>query len=191
MPELPPDSPETLDAQAIDQILADLEGFGIADTDQLISITVKGKKVDLRLTNLSVDDEIQALVANLEIKGHVWVHQMRCDLLSRAVCYINGAVVSNDTTAIDPKSKEERPIRPLLRDLFLRWGNQVILVLWKIYMVHCQTVEDNLVDQLPDSVVMTKVEERFMQQVADELKAVGVAAVTETLEVASADDAAE
>ena len=100
-------------------------------------------------------------------------------------------MITEDTTAIDPKTKEERPIRPLLRDLFKRWGNQVILVLWKIYMVHCQTVEDNLVEQLPDSVVMTKVEERFMQQVADELKAVGVAAMTDTLEVASTDETLE
>ena len=48
MPELSPElePQEALDPQTIDQILADLEGFGIADTDQLISITVKGKKVE-------------------------------------------------------------------------------------------------------------------------------------------------
>lgn len=183
-----PETQEVLDAPAIDQILADLAGFGIADTEQMITITVKNRKVDLRLTNLSVDDEIQALLANLEVKGHVWVHQMRCDLLSKAISFINGAAITESTTALDPKTKDERPIRPLLRDLLLGWGNQVVLVLWKIYMVHCQTVEDNLTDQLPDSVVMTKVEERFMQQVADELKAVGISAITDTMDAASTDE---
>jgi hypothetical protein len=184
-PELGAPVPEeTLDPLGLDQILADLSGFGITDTEQMVTITVKGKQVNLRLSNLCVDDEITALVANLEIKGQVWVHQMRCDLLSRAVSWINGAKITDDLIATDPLTKEERPIRPILRNLLQHWGGEVVLVLWKIYMVHCQKVEDNLVEQLPDSVIMTKVEERFMQQIADELKAVGISAVTETLEAA-------
>jgi hypothetical protein len=186
-PEAATPTLEVLDPEAIDQILADLRGFGIADTEQMISLTVKGRAISLRLANLCVDDEIQALIANLELKGHAWVHQMRCDLLSRATTWINGVRVTEDMVAKDPLTHQDRPIRPLLRDLYLRWGFQVVLVLFKIYMVHCQNLEDNLGEQLPDSTIMTEVERRFMQSVADELKAVNVAAISDTLDVALAD----
>jgi hypothetical protein len=64
---------------------------------------------------------------------------MRCDLLSEALRSINGGVVEN-TTAIDPKSREERPTREVSRDVFLRCGNEVILQLWKLYRIHCQNL---------------------------------------------------
>lgn len=180
--------PDVLDAAEVDRILADMQGFGITDSEQLITMTVKNRTVNLRLANLSTDDEIHALIANLEIKGHVWVHQMRCDLLSRAVTWINGVTITKDLYATDPLSGETRPIRPILREMFLRWGGQPVLVLWKIYMVHCQRVEDNLTEQLPDSQIMTTVEARFLNQVAEELKAVGVAALTESVEEPESDE---
>lgn len=184
-------STEALSQEQVAQVLVDLRGFGITDTEEAITITLQGRTVSLRLSTISPEDEIQTLIANLEIKGHAWVHQMRCDLLARAITWINGVKVEEGTYSTDPYTKEERPVRAIMRDVFRRWGKEVVLTLWKVYMVHCQRVEDNLIEQLPDSTIMTQAEARFMAQVADELKALGVEALTDTADVASAESAQE
>lgn len=179
---------DVMDPDEVESVIADLQGFGISDTDQLITMKVGGRAVNLRLANLSVDDEIQALLANHEIrdKGHVWIHQMRCDLLSRAVTWINGVRVTEDLVLRDPVTGSDRPIRPILRDTFLRWGYQAVLILFKVYMLHCQRMEDGLLEQLPDGQIMTEVERRFMEQIAEELKATGVTALSSAMD--DADD---
>lgn len=169
---------EPLDPASIDAILEGIRGFGIADTEQMVTMTVKGRTVNLRLSNLSPEDEIHSLIANSELKGHPWVQRMRCDLLAKAVTWINGVPVTDDLFATDPYTKEDRTVRAILRDMFARWGAQAVLVLWRIYMVHCQRLENNLIEQLPDAAIMTEVERRWMDLVADELKVVGVAALT-------------
>ena len=189
-PESPSTDPTTplgvLDPDEVNSILDSLKGFGICDNDQLITMTVNGRTVNLRVSNLSPEDEIKSLLTNVEIKGHAWVQQMRCDLLSRAITWINGVHVTDDTFAKDPYLLEDRPIRAILRDMFMRWGGQPVLIFWKIYMVHCQSIENNLMAQLPDAAIFTNAEARFMEQVADELKAVGVAAMSETADLAAA-----
>jgi len=182
-------TPDVLTPVEINSILSDITGFGITDTEEIITMTVKGREVRLRLSTVSPDDEVQALIANLEIRGHAWVHQMRCDILSRSITWINGVACGPTTFATDPYLGEDRPVRAILRDILGKWGKEAVLILWKVYMVHCQRVEDSLIDQLPDSTIMTQVEARFMAQIADELKAMGVEALTDTADVASADDA--
>lgn len=177
-------TPDVMDPVEVERIIADLQGFGISDTEQLITMKVGNRTVNLRLANLSVDDEIQALLANHEIrdKGHVWIHQMRCDLLSRAVTWINGVRVTEDLVLHDSYAGKDRPVRPILRDTFLRWGYQAVLILFKVYMLHCQRMEDGLLEQLPDGQIMTEVERRFMEQVAEELKATGVSALASAMD---------
>jgi len=182
---------EPLDPASIDAILEGIRGFGIADTEQMVTMTVKGRTVNLRLSNLSPEDEIHSLIANSELKGHPWVQRMRCDLLAKAVTWINGVPVTDDLFATDPYTKEDRTVRAILRDMFARWGAQAVLVLWRIYMVHCQRLENNLIEQLPDAAIMTEVERRWMDLVADELKVVGVAALTGAMGEAPDTESAE
>ena len=182
---------EPLDPAFIDAILEGIRGFGIADTEQMVTMTVKGRTVNLRLSNLSPEDEIHSLIANSELKGHPWVQRMRCDLLAKAVTWINGVPVTDDLFATDPYTKEDRTVRAILRDMFARWGAQAVLVLWRIYMVHCQRLENNLIEQLPDAAIMTEVERRWMDLVADELKVVGVAALTGAMGEAPDTESAE
>ena len=102
--------------------------------NQLISISLMN--VNLRFTNLAFESSV---MGGLETDDSDRAHEMRCDLLSQALRSINDEVVEN-TTAIDPKTKEERPTREVYRDALLRWGNEVILQLWKLYRIHCRNL---------------------------------------------------
>ena len=97
MPELPPDSPETLDAQAIDQILADLEGFGIADTDQLISITVKGKVVSS--PRIITADQTRATIK----QGTKIPYQQATSSGATSVSFVDAALMLQVTPQITPE----------------------------------------------------------------------------------------
>jgi hypothetical protein len=183
--DITPPAPGALSPEDVAAILADLKTFGIADNEEIITLTVKGKKVNIRVANVSNDDEIFSQIRTEGLKGFAWVQRMRCEILARAVTWLNGVNLAEVEYALDPYSKEERPIRLILADMFMKWGQEAILVLWKIYMVHCQRIEDSLTEQLPDSLVMTEVERRFMDRIGEELAQVGALAITETAELAA------
>ena len=54
--------------------------------------------------------------------------------------------------------------------IIMGWGQEVVNVLWKILMVHCQRIEDRLFESLPDSQIMTEVEKRFIGQAMQEIQ---------------------
>ena len=70
-------------------------------------------------------------------------------------------------------------------DSLLRWGQEAVLVLWKIYMVHCQRIEDSLLEQLPDAQILTETERRFLSRMESELAELGANAIQETAEAAA------
>lgn len=185
VPALLPPAPGALSPGEVADILADLKTFGITDAEEIITMTVKGKKIQLRVANISNDDEIFAQIRADGLKGYSWVQRMRCEILAKAITWINGVAVADVDYAIDPYSGEERPLRLILVDMLIRWGQEVVLVLWKLYMVHCQKIEDSLTEQLPDSLVMTEAEKRFMARISEELAAAGALAITETAELAA------
>lgn len=163
-----------------DQLLNDLRGFGIASNEDVITIKVRGRELRLQVANISPDDEIFAMERTTGLKGYSWVQRMRCEILAKAITAINGVRVDDVPYALDPVTKSDRPTRLILVDLIAGWGQEAVLVLWKIYMVHCQNLENELMEQLPDATVMTEVEKRFMERITDELAALGAQAITET-----------
>lgn len=183
--ETNPIQPEELSQEALDALIADLKGFGIQDNEEIITMTVGGRRLQLRISNLSNEDEIFGMLRSEGLKGYPWIQRARCELLARAITWINGVPINDGLYATDPYEGGVRPVRLILVDTLLRWGQEAVLVLWKIYMVHCQRLEDNLLEQLPDAAIMTEAERRFMARVEDELTELGAKALQETAEVAA------
>ena len=177
---------QNLTTEDMDAILMDLKGFGITDAEEIVTMTVQGRKIQLRIANVSNDDEITGMVRCETVKGHAWVQRMRCEILAKAITWINGADLSQVEYALDPYSGDERPIRLILVDLLMKWGQECVLTLWKIYMVHCQRIEDDLMEQLPDSQIMTETEKRFLARVEEELVTASAQAIAETADLAAA-----
>jgi hypothetical protein len=171
-----------LSPEEVSTILFDLKGFGIADNEEIITLNVRGRRVQLRVSNISNDDEVFGMMRTEGVKGFAWVQRMRCEILARAITWINGVETSTVEYAVDPYSGEERPLKLILVDMLMKWGQEAVLIFWKIYMLHCQNLENSILEQLPDAMVMTQVEQRFLARVGEELAAVGALAIAETAE---------
>lgn len=156
---------------SIDDILADLKGFGVEDLTEPINVVASGKTTRLKLSNVPNDSELNALLACEEYKGHVWVTRVKVELLSRSISWINDISLRDDSKMFvtDPTTGKEMHIRPALRNLLMGWGQEVVNLLWKILMVHCQKIEDRLFESMPDSQIMTDVEKRFLSQAIQEM----------------------
>jgi hypothetical protein len=168
---------------SVDEIIAGLQGFGIEDTEELIKLTVDGKTVSLRLSNIPSEAEIQSLYSAEELKGHAWVTRIKCEVLSRAISWINGISLKDATSIfiVNPITGNEGNIRPILRDLLMGWGQETVNVLWKILMVHCQRIEDRLYESLPDAAIMTDVEKRFFQKALEEIEEINREVVKDSI----------
>lgn len=176
---------DPMSQEALDALLLDIKGFGIKDNEEIITMTVGGRRLQLRITNLSNEDEIFSMLRSEGLKGYPWIHRTRCELLARAITWINGVTIDEGLYANDPYGEGQRPVRLILVDTLLRWGQEAVLVLWKIYMVHCQRIEDSLLEQLPDAQILTETERRFLARIEDELAEMGATAIQETAEVAA------
>ena len=170
----------------LDQIIADLQGFGIEDTEEMITLKVGGKVINLRLANIPSEAEIQALYSAEELKGHAWVTRIKCEVLSRSISWVNGWSLkdANSIFIVNPMTGVEGNIRPVLRDLIMGWGQETVNVLWKVLMVHCQKIEDRLYESLPDVSVMTDVEKRFFQKALEEIDQINKEILKDTIESA-------
>jgi len=109
------------------------------------------------------------------------------EILAKAITAIGGVTLSTVQFAVDPYSEDgdEAPLRQILVNILMRWGQEVTLTLWKIYMVHCQTVENNLSAQFSDKMIMTEVEKRFLMRIEEELVRESALAVAEIAEAAT------
>ena len=164
----------------MDALLADLKSFGITDTEEIITMNVRDKQVRLQVANISNYDEIYGMLRAEDLKGYAWIQRMRCEILAKAIVRINEVDLRKIDFAKDPYTGEDKPVRTILVDMFGHWGQEVVLVLWKVYMNHCQKLEDDLLEQLPDAQIMTHVEQRFLDRVGEELAARSAAVIQET-----------
>jgi len=157
---------------SLEEIISDLKGFGIEETSELISFGASGKQIQLRLANIPTEEEIETLLAVEEYKGHAWVSRIKAEILSRAISWVNGIDLKDrkDEFILDPTTHKESTLRVVIRNLIMGWGQEVVNVLWKILMVHCQKIEDRLFESLPDNQVMTEVEKRFIGQALKEIE---------------------
>jgi hypothetical protein len=154
----------------LDQMLAEFTGTGI---EELVTPIPISNGVTIHLSNVATESEVEAIVASEEFKGHHWMQRIKCEILSRAVSKISDHVVSSEDTVIDPQDPESTiGLRSALRQKMFTWAPEFLQVVWKIYMVHCQNVEDKLLASFPDSAVMTDYEQRFYDrtmQMMDEI----------------------
>jgi len=171
---------------SLDEVIADLKGFGIEDIEEILTIKSKtGKEVKLRMSNIPTNDEMSSLLAveGLGTKGYMWVKAVKIEILSRAISWINGKSLRNlmpeqrlvnDPTAVGEDGKPTKVLRDVqvvLRNLLNGWGEELVEVFWKILMTHSQRIEDNLRASLPESALMTEVEARLFEQARQQIEA--------------------
>ena len=151
---------------SLDQLLADLKGLGIYESGTPVPIpTTSGSQIILNFKNISTEEEITSLLSAEEFKGHQWMQRIKCEILSKAVSQINGHPININTIVPNPSNPEELlDVHRVLRAQMLSWGPELLQVVWKIYMVHCQNVENKLLDQFPESAVMTEYEQQFYKR---------------------------
>lgn len=160
-------------APSIGDILADLKGFGIEDFQEVLTIQSGGKELRLKLSNLPTDEDIQAILAVEGSKGYAFFQEVKIEILSRSISWINDvdirALTPRERVVKDPKDGNLRDIQVILRDTIRSWGQEILQVLWKVLMVHSQTIESRLFESFPDAAVLTEVELRYRDRIQKEI----------------------
>jgi len=177
---------------SLEDVIKGLKGFGIEENEEILTFVASGRTVRIRISNIPTEQEMQALLASEDFKGYTWVQRIRCEILSRAITYIDGINITelSESQRIIPdpttKEKSKRDIQVVLRNVLLGWGQELLTTLWKLLMVHSDKIEKRLKDSFPESAIMTEVERRFfdvaLKEIEDATKAVVTDAIAETLE---------
>lgn len=116
-----------------------------------------------------------ALLASEEFKGYAWVQRIRCEMLSRAVTWVNGISIRDlppeQRIVMDPTTpdKAKCDVQVALRNILLGWGQEVVLTLWKMLMIHSDRIEKRMQASFPDSTLMTDVEKRLYEAALKEI----------------------
>lgn len=159
--------------KTLDEVIAGLKGFGIEDFEDILTLEAAGMTVRLRISNVATSDEMLSMMAAESSKGYLWVQKVKCEILSRAISWINGVDIrkleGKARTVTDPTDGSRRDIQVVLRNIILGWGLEIQTVLWKVMCVHCQRIEDRLVKSFPDSAIFTEVEKRLLAQAVQDI----------------------
>ncbi len=151
------------------EVINALLGFGIEDNEEIITAVSGNRTLRLRIQNLPTEADMAALLAAEEFKGPAWMQRVKCELLSRAVSWLDGisirSLIPEQRFVVDPTDAQhpKRDIQVVLRNLMLGWGQETIGVLWKALMVHSQKIEDRLVEQFPEAALITDTEKRWLE----------------------------
>ena len=172
---IPVDTPKSMD-----EVIRGLKGFGLEENEEILSFNAGGRTVRLRISNIPTEQEIKALLAAEEFKGYAWVQRIRCEILSRAITWIDGIpihtltvehrMVEDPTCAADKVGVTRADIQVVLRNILLGWGQEVLQTLWKVLMVHCDSIEKRMQQSFPQSALMTEVERRFFEAALKEIR---------------------
>jgi len=164
--------PEKTPASLAD-VLADLRGFGIEEFEEILTMDISGKKLQIKMSNVPTDQDLIAMLAVEGTKGYVFFQEIKVELLSRAVTWINGCDISKlegkDRLVIDRRDGFPKDIQIIIRDTIKSWGIEIMQVLWKVLMVHSQTIENRLFESFPEAAVLTNTERRYRDRVDKEL----------------------
>jgi len=183
--------------KSVDEVVAALRGFGVEDYAETLIIEAGGRTVKLKLSNIPSEAEMLSLLAVEGTKGYLWVQKVKCEILSRAISWIDGVSIRDLTDkqrmVVDPtdSKRPKRDIQVVLRNIILGWGQEIMNVLWKVECVHSQSIEDRLVKSFPDSAIMTEVERRFMENAIRDIDAANKKLITEQVEEMAQAQAAE
>jgi hypothetical protein len=178
-PQSDPEVPQ--EPLALDDIIASLEGFGIEENENLLTMKVGNRTVRLRISNLPVDEEIIGATKAEEYKGPAWINFMKCQLLARAITWIDGQHITPSTYVTHPKTGDSVQAAVALAEIIQSWGTVVVGILWKILMVHTQRIENRLIESFPDSTIMTEVEKRFFDRALAEMEEMNRELVRDTM----------
>ena len=159
---------------SLEDVIAGLRGFGIEENEEILTFTSRGgKRVQLRITNIPIDEELRSLIAAEEFKGYAWVQRIRVEVLSRSISWIDGMdirALREKGMVVKDVDGVSRDIQVVLRNIILGWGQELVTTLWKIAMVHSDKIEKRYQAEFPDSTIMTDVERRFMETVLKEIE---------------------
>lgn len=158
----------------LSEVLDDLQGFGIEECEEILTVTSGKRTMRFKFSNISTDEDLQSNLATEEAKGYEHFQRIKAEILSRAISWINGvdlrALEGPSRLVLDPTTGDKVDFRAGLRRTILSWGVEVMQVMWKMLMVHVQSIEDRLFESLPDDAVMTQVEIRYRDRMAKELE---------------------
>ena len=164
--------PEKTPASLAD-VLADLRGFGIEEFEEILTMDIGGKKLQIKMSNVPTDQDLVAMLAVEGLKGYVFFQEIKVELLSRAVTWINGVDIGKlqgkDRLVIDRRDGFPKDVQIILREVIKSWGIEIMQVLWKVLMVHSQTIENRLFESFPEAAVLTNTERRYRDRVDKEL----------------------
>jgi len=164
--------PEKTPASLAD-VLADLRGFGIEEFEEILTMDISGKKLQIKMSNVPTDQDLIAMLAVEGTKGYVFFQEIKVELLSRAVTWINGVDIGKlqgkDRLVIDRRDGFPKDVQIILREVIKSWGIEIMQVLWKVLMVHSQTIENRLFESFPEAAVLTNTERRYRDRVDKEL----------------------
>ncbi len=157
---------------SVDEIIANLRGFGIEECEEILTLEAGGKKHALRISNIPTEAELTSVLAVEDVKGYAWLQRVKAEILSRSISYIDGVTVKSleGKMFTDPTTGIQMLWQPALRNVIMTWGMEVMNVLWKVFMVHCQRIEDRLKNAFPDSAIMTDVEKRFVELAVQDIE---------------------
>ena len=164
----------TVAPQSLDEVIQGLRGFGLEEGEEILTFESGKKTVSLRISNIPTEQEMKALLAAEEFKGYAWIQRIRCEILSRAITWVNGISIrqlsGEQRLVTDPTTGEKSDIQEAMRNILLGWGQEVVLTLWKVLMVHSDKIEKRMQASFPESSLMTEVEKRFYETALKEIQ---------------------
>lgn len=176
-------SADEVTPQSLDEVAASLQGFGIEEFEEILTLKSNGKVMRLRLSNICTEDEMMSLMAVEGLKGQVWTQNVKCEILSRAISWLQfgdkpgislRSLPADKRITKDPKDGQQKDIQVVLRNLIQGWGQELQSVLWKCFLAHAQRIEDRLVAEFPAAATTTDIEARFtalaMKEIEDSTK---------------------
>jgi hypothetical protein len=154
------------------EVLADLQGFGIEECEEILTIESGNRIIRFKFANISSEDDLEANLQLDQAKGYDYFQRIKIVILAKAISWINGLDLSTlDGPArlvTDPKTGEKIDFRVMLRRTITSWGSEVMQALWKMLTVHMQKIEDRLLESLPETAVTTEVERRYKERIERE-----------------------
>lgn len=179
---------------SVDEIISGLKGFGIEDFEEILTLNAGGRTVRLRISNIPSGDEMDSMLAAEGAKGYLWVQRVKCEIISRAISWIDGVnlrkLSEKERVVTDPTDRKKKDVQIVLRNLIMGvpgtpnsgWGKEIADILWKVVCVHSQSIEDRLVKSFPDAAIMTEVEKRFLESAIRDITEASQTRITEQVE---------
>lgn len=157
---------------SVTDVLADLQGFGIEECEEILTLTSGDRVIRFKFSNISSEDDLEANLQNEEAKGYDYFQRIKIAILARAISWLNGIDLTQlegpARLVIDPKTGEKVDFRVAMRRTIASWGAEIMQAMWKMLMVHMQKIEDRLFESLPETAVMPEVERRYRERIERE-----------------------